>query len=227
MKLLSTANTKTMKGEAYGYRTYIMHLAPHMLSGINTCPHASPGCIATCLNTAGMGKFSNVQQARIAKTKFLFENRSGFLEMLRKEINSAIRSSSKHGLKPCFRLNGTSDINWSSVNLLGDFLNTAQFYDYTKNVSMLMNNPFPDKYHLTYSRHELSTPTDLDKVINSGFNVAVVFRKKPYPVTYLGLEVIDGDVSDLRFLDKKGPCVVGLLAKGKAKHDTTGFVVDV
>jgi len=52
--------------------------------------------------------------------------------------------------------------------------------------------------------------------------VAVVFSE--LPKTYKGREVIDGDLTDLRFLDPIG-CIVGLKAKGKAKHDTTGFVV--
>ena len=43
------------------------------------------------------------------------------------------------------------------------------------------------------------------------------------PETYLGLNVFNGDESDLRFLDPKN-VVVGLYAKGKAKKDTTGFV---
>jgi hypothetical protein len=36
--------------------------------------------------------------------------------------------------------------------------------------------------------------------------------------------VIDGDLSDLRFLDRTG-VVVGVRAKGKAKKDVSGFVV--
>jgi hypothetical protein len=35
--------------------------------------------------------------------------------------------------------------------------------------------------------------------------------------------VINGDESDLRFLDKQG-VVVGLIEKGLAKKDETGFV---
>jgi hypothetical protein len=37
-------------------------------------------------------------------------------------------------------------------------------------------------------------------------------------------DFINGDENDLRFLDPKG-VVVGLTAKGKAKSDTSGFVV--
>ena len=57
-------------------------------------------------------------------------------------------------------------------------------------------------------------------------NMAVVFRDKNIPKKWQGFDVIDGDKDDLRFLDPRG-VVVGLYAKGKAKHDTSGFVVDV
>ena len=39
----------------------------------------------------------------------------------------------------------------------------------------------------------------------------------------MGFDVINGDESDLRFLDKQG-VVVGLIEKGLAKKDETGFV---
>ena len=89
MKLLGIANTKTMKGEAYGYRTYIMHLAPSTLSGYQVCPMASVGCSTACLNLSGMGRFSNVQAARIAKTRWFFEDRMAFMHQLVKEIAAA------------------------------------------------------------------------------------------------------------------------------------------
>jgi hypothetical protein len=54
--------------------------------------------------------------------------------------------------------------------------------------------------------------------------VAVVFRNK-LPEAWKGFPVVSGDESDLRFLDPKGH-VVGLIAKGKAKQDRSGFVVD-
>jgi hypothetical protein len=41
---------------------------------------------------------------------------------------------------------------------------------------------------------------------------------------FLGLDLVDGDDDDVRILDPMG-VVVALYAKGKAKKDTTGFVV--
>ena len=64
-----STNAKTIKNDL---ETFILYMAPSDLSGFNVCPFASKGCIDGCLNTAGMGIFSNVQLARINKTKFFF-----------------------------------------------------------------------------------------------------------------------------------------------------------
>ena len=226
MKLLGIANTKTMKGEKYGYQTYIMHLAPSTLSGYQVCPMASPGCAWACLNLSGMGKFSNVQAARIAKTKWFFEDRQAFMAQLVKEVEAAIRKSTRLGFTPAFRLNGTSDIRWEQYavvrngveyrNIMEAFP-TTQFYDYTK----LTNRNFvPSNYHLTFSRSETNY---MDTVrMMSQMNVAVVFDE--IPDKYMGITVVDGTDSDLRFLDPSF-VIVGLKANGKAKKDQTGFTV--
>ena len=43
---------------------------------------------------------------------------------------------------------------------------------------------------------------------------------------FKGLKVINGDTHDMRFLDEPNS-VVGLKAKGQAKKDASGFVIDV
>jgi hypothetical protein len=225
MKLFTTGNPKLMKGEKKGYLSFVLHLAPADVSGYNTCPKATTGCKKACLNTAGRGgifkkgETTNViQQARIRKTKDFFENREQFLQDLRKDITLAIKQAEKKGLTPAFRLNGTSDISWEKYGIIEEFPN-VQFYDYTKvrnrKVSHLKN------YHLTFSKAD-GNDSDVEKVVSQGMNVAAVFTK--VPETYLGRKVINGDETDLRFLDEKN-VIVGLKAKGKAKKDTTGFVV--
>jgi hypothetical protein len=57
---------------------------------------------------------------------------------------------------------------------------------------------------------------------SSDMNIAVVFDK--LPATFLGRPVINGDETDLRFLDPRR-VIVGLKAKGKAKKDYSGFTV--
>ena len=130
MKLLNGGNHKTVKGELFGWKTYGLHLSPFNISGNNVCPNASAGCAAACLNTAGRGIMRTVQEARIRKTQFFFNDRKGFLCQLLKEIKSAIKSAARKELNPCFRLNLTSDIAWEKY-IIPSF-KSHQFYDYTK-----------------------------------------------------------------------------------------------
>ena len=44
-------------------------------------------------------------------------------------------------------------------------------------------------------------------------------------MTFLNRPVVDGDKSDLRFLDGEN-VIVGLIAKGQAKKDQSGFVIN-
>jgi hypothetical protein len=229
VKLLTIGNTKTVKGEQYGYMTYIMHLAPSQLSGYQTCPMASAGCAAACLNTAGRGRFTKIQEARIKKTRWFFEDRETFMTQLVKDIQAAIREALRENMIPVFRLNGTSDLRWENIPISGfrnimEMFPSVQFYDYTK-----INNrrDIPSNYHLTFSRSETNESV-LPEVLDAGTNVAVVFNLvfNQLPESYMGRQVIDGTDSDLRFLDPKG-VVVGLLAKGKAKKDSSGFVVNI
>ena len=225
-KLLNSGNHKTRKGEKYGWKTYGIHLAPYNLSGKNVCASASAGCSAACLNTAGRGSMHSVQDARVKKTRRFFEDRDGFLSQLYKEIKSSIKSATKKELKSCFRLNLTSDILWE--RLVVEKFPQVQFYDYTKHLKRFvrfLEGKLPSNYHLTYSRDETTPDTLIKSLCASGGNVAVVFRKK-LPKTWLGIEVIDGDDSDLRFEDGNGK-IVGLVEKGKAKDDDTGFVVEL
>jgi nitrate reductase cytochrome c-type subunit len=62
-------------------------LAPYNTSGYNVCQSASAGCAYACLNTAGNGKYKRVQRARIARTKFFYENRQEFKNQLIEELH--------------------------------------------------------------------------------------------------------------------------------------------
>ena len=161
MKLLTTSNTKIKKGESLGFLTFGVHLAPSTKSGFNTCQHSSVGCAAACLDTAGHGIFATVQAARIAKTKFFFQDKALFMAQLFKEIASAIKSAQKKNLVPCFRLNLTSDLPWEKITLDGktvfDLFPQVTFYDYTKSAQRMtafLTGEFPSNYHLTFSRSE-------------------------------------------------------------------------
>lgn len=225
MKLLAVGtNAKTIKGDkASEYLTAILYMAPHKgnTKGVNLCPKASQGCTAACLNTAGRGKFNSVQKARIAKADYFVNDREAFLEQLHRELLDFSRYARLRGKKPAVRLNGTTDILWE-VLLDMSLYPEIQFYDYTKYQTRPKAERLPN-YHLTYSRKETDDPAVVPAVLHR-MNVAVVFADKALPKSYLGHPVIDGDKTDLRFLDPTG-VIVGLAAKGEAKKDTSGFVV--
>ena len=217
MKLLSVnADAKTVKGLNRGYLTGILYLIPSAY----LCPGCSPGCRRVCLVSAGHGQMKSVYKARARKTQMYLHKFNMFKRLLIEDIKELVKRAEHKGLTPCVRINGTSDIDIEEV--FGDVLemfDTLQFYDYTKVWSREVSHR---NYHLTYSRSEKTPFEDIEDAIYSGKNVAVVFDN--VPEKWNGLPVIVGDDSDLRFLDSQG-VIVGLTAKGKAKKDTSGFVV--
>ena len=224
-KLLAIGtNSKTVKSDkASEYLTAIMYLSPHKnnSSNVNLCPKASTGCSEACLYTAGRGAFSNVQKARTAKSEWFLEDRKGFVAQLHKEILALTKSTELKGKKLAVRLNGTSDILWGRLLDMSQHP-TVQFYDYTKYVPSKRRDILTSNYNVTFSRAEDTTDKEVKKVLSEGYNVAVVFDK--LPKSYLGYPVFNGDTTDLRFLDPTGH-VIGLIPKGAAKKDTSGFVV--
>jgi len=215
LNLLSTKNVKTIKGEKFGFITYIMYFAPHKQNstGKSVCSHATKGCSNSCLFSAGFGgMYTDVENGRINKTDYFFIDRKGFMKQLIEEI---AKYKAKHDKKEetiCIRLNGTSDIAWEKLKVGGksimELFPTIQFYDYTKN-HFRFNRPLPSNYHLTFSRSE-NNEAEVERLLANGNNVAIVFDK--LPKTYKGYKVINGDISDLRFKDEKN-VVVGLKYK--------------
>jgi hypothetical protein len=103
----------------------------------------------------------------------------------------------------------------------------VQFYDYTKRYNRAYKLTNTPNYDLTLSfsgARETFANRVLKASKDTGLRVAVVFKDKILPASFKGLDVVNGDKTDLRFLDDKG-VIVGLYAKGAAKKDTTGFVV--
>lgn len=223
--LCVSGDAKTVKGEKHGYLTGLTYLAPHKLSGLgNTCPWASPGCACGCLNTAGRGKIPQTQQARIRKTRWFFKDRADYLKQLDIDINMLVSVAQAKKMTPVVRLNATSDLPWEKFGVM-DRHPLVQFYDYTKNphrMQQFLLGGMPKNYHLTFSRSE-TNEQDCKMFLELGGNVAVVFNG-PMPKTWWGFNVAKGDDTDLRFLDGYAN-VIGLTAKGRAKRDTSGFVV--
>jgi len=171
------------------------------------------------------GESTNViQQARVRKTQYFFNDRVSFFNDLTQDIHKGIAMAKKLGLKPVFRLNGTSDLSWEKYEVNGTGLNIfqmfpeVQFYDYTK---VLGRKVAYDNYFLIFSQAD-GNEADVNRAIAQGMNVATVFDQ--VPDSYKGRPVIDADETDLRFLDPKG-VIAGLKAKGRAKKDLSGFVI--
>lgn len=207
-------NTKLAKTQQWG-----LSLIPHRLGGVgNVCKYSTKGCRDVCLNTAGRGAMDKIQVARLARTVFLARHPTEFGTILRTEILDLPPNSA-------LRLNVFSDLPWETIwpdvfTLRPDI----QFYDYTK--WPVGSRQVPSNYHLTYSASELWHDSDVVDTVNNNHNVTVVLdlpKSEPIPVKWRGLDVVDGDKSDARWLDPKG-VVVALRAKGKARNTTSKFV---
>lgn len=245
-KLLNIdANAKTVKGQARGYMTAVLYLAPWRTAGVNLCPTAErAGCNVSCLNTAGRGGIAAkratmapygvtvpdnaIQRARIARTRMYVENLGGFMAQLHAEVFAFIRLAERRGLTPCVRLNGTSDILWERVALMAAFPD-VQFYDYTKLPARLslVHRRLPQNYYLcvSYSGRDRTYAHSCKRAERDGASVVYVVRNADLKAEAIAAGCVDGDAHDLRFLDPPGSRVV-LKAKGLARADRSGFVLD-
>ena len=249
--IASGSNAKTVKGDGEAYETAIMYLAPFTVAGVgNVCAMAERAkCWEGCLNTAGRGVFNSVQKARVNKTTRYMRERVGFMSDLVKDLIRFSNYCEKKGVRPAVRLNGTSDIMWEKghpVEVKGvryssvmEAFPEIQFYDYSK-IYTRVDRLLPRNYSITlsFSAANSDYATEIMSRLWAGkANVAVVYRTKDrvqglvkgyYALKVDGrtFPVIDGDETDMRFLDPQGGYVVALYAKGKAKKDHSGFVVD-
>ena len=224
-----STNSKTAKNSL---ETFILYLAPERQNskGVNLCPKASKGCAAACLYTAGRGKFTNVKKSRINKSEYYISDKKTFINQLSKEIVKIAAKSIKQNKKIAIRLNGTSDQDFISIikkynNL--DLLNDKQFknlvfYDYTAILGKIKKY-INTSYSLTLSRKE-DNEKEILEALKLGGNVAAVF-KGDLPTKYKGYNVVNGDSSDLEMIYNNN-VILGLKAKGDAKKDKSGFVID-
>jgi len=148
-------------------------------------------------------------------------------------------------LVACSRNMGTKkNPNWVQFRNLMEAFPAVQWYDYTKitnrNLVPLrdmqtgkVHGGWPKNYDLTFS---YSGVLEFQPIIVKAQKnpllkrIAVVFRDrnnlpKTFNVNGKNLRCVDGDDSDLRHTDPKG-VVVALYAKGRARKDNSGFVVN-
>tara|TARA_R110000823_G_scaffold224795_1_gene352681 strand:- start:177 stop:1019 length:843 start_codon:yes stop_codon:yes gene_type:complete len=230
------SNPKLVKGEKLGVLSKPHNLAPGRESGKwNLCASASPGCLIACLNTAGNPVYLRAKlSARIQRTHAFMTMRKAYIALIAFELEALESKALKLGMVPAWRPNTTSDYPFQSVpltvngkphNSLIHYFSGIEAYDYTKISKKALQwakGLLPSNYHITFSKSEINDSC-VDKVLRAGGNVAVVFEKV-LPGYYKGVTVINGDESDVRFMDSKG-VIVGLKAKGLGKVDSSGFVV--
>lgn len=191
---------------------------------------------------AGMLPANQIQRARIARTRLFVDDRVEFFRRLYQEIHAFLRKAERAGMTPVIRLNGTSDIQWEKIafpvddrtrgihmyytNVMAAFPE-IQFYDYTK-IYKRFERPQPANYHLSLS-YSLASQRYAAACTRTheqhGASLICVMRNAAAKQFHIDLGGIDGDEHDLRFLDPAGSMVY-LKAKGLARNDRSGFVID-
>ncbi len=193
---------------------------------------------------AGLLPDNAIQHARIDRTQLFVNDQDEFFRRLYQEIRAFIRKAERMGLTPVVRLNGTSDILWEKIpvkvsdNTRGihcifanifEVFPDIQFYDYTK-IAKRFYREMPGNYYLCLSYSEAS-PVYSQRCrqtrADTGCSLVLVTRKGNAPSEGFSIDddFVNGDENDLRFLDPKGALVL-LKAKGKARQDRSGFVID-
>ena len=152
----ATSNTKLRKSQASDYRIVSLSLSPadEAGTGKTNCPSATAGCIACCVGSPRTGMaavFGAIMAARASKTRFLQEDREGFLRQLKTEIDREQRKAAADGRTLVCRLNTFSDIPWEHLHYgnIPKHFPEVVFYDYTKLHKRIGRTP--TNYHLVGS----------------------------------------------------------------------------
>ena len=225
MRILTRTKENAKLSKSLGTEYEIISLFLH--PSVTLCPYASRHCLAACLNTSGLaGVFPKILEARKKKSKMFLETPERFYGLVISDIISATKKAKKENKILAFRPNGTSDVR--EFSQFASMFPELRVYDYTKDIEKIRDyasGKLPRNYHLTFS-YSGENEAESKEALALGVNVAVVFSSDKFPETFWGFPVINGDNSDLRFLDPS-PCIVGLKAKGKAKKKQSSFVIPV
>jgi len=228
-KLLDTApnsgNTKVAKTAAKENPLGLVRLASlSLFPDIKVCPASElAGCIKPCLTWSGLAAvYDSINSARKARTDYWLSDQSGFLDQLRRELTNFSKLCRKQGVQGVVRLNVLSDIQWERFGIPQAFPELF-FLDYTKLAKRLGKTPSNYKLIFSYSDRP-QYAKQVKAAQQTDAPIAVVF-KNGIPSEYLDRPVVDGDQSDILNV-LAGRVVIGLKAKGPAKKDTGGFVVD-
>lgn len=221
-KLGNTKARKTNKDATIRMATLTMHPDNRVCAGAKAA-----GCMLDCLKDAGLGGvYPSINLARQARTDYWHADRQGFIDQLRRELANFTKLCATQNVQGVVRLNVMSDIRWEDYDIPQSFPQ-LQFYDYTK-LADRFKRPLPENYRLMFSysgREQYRNQVRSFIESRTDAPIAVVFRDKNFPKQFLGRPVIDGDASDWINVNNRG-VVVALAAKGPAKSNDNGFVVE-
>lgn len=226
----SNLNYLNKKGKLFGsslkvekgadkFETLILYLQPADKVATKTlCSFAElAGCKAPCLISSGQLGMSTGQNAATKRTILMLLRPLNFTRTLLSEIDKAERKALKTGIPALFRLNGTSDIDFSDIiRQRPDSL----FYDYTKILSRVRKNALSN-YDLTFSgsMYSIQSKSALRKAVGAGHRIAMAYNTKGLKDD--GLQINHSlksfDTTDLRHLD--GNVVGTLTRKGSNKKE--------
>jgi len=214
--LLTTKQHKLDKGLRFQWSTSGIALAPGNSAKLGTVCASAGICEAIdCLAGSGKNGMPTHRAARYRRTLLFRRFTARFFEQADAEITLWKIRMIAAGYRVAVRPNLLSDLPAMARDLARRHPD-VQFYDYSKHSKCHLRTL--DNYHLTYSYSERTKLSDLLDCIEHRTNIAVVFATKkghklPKFVTLHGrtFPVLDGDVSDLRFLDKSDRAyVIGL-----------------
>lgn len=198
---------KTAKGDGLRIETGVIYMSPGVESGVEMCPHRTDGCYRACLgHSSGMMVTTPARRARLWKTALYLGDIVEWRDRLDTEVRSLVRRAYGQGYTPAVRIDGTSDTGEAERGAWIRRYPNVAWYDYTKDVERAIRvarQYSQDEYHVTYSHHGDYTATH--RALYRGVPVAVVFstkRGEALPEHWQNYRVIDGDLTDARFLDR-------------------------
>ena len=200
--------------------TYIMYLQPAGKVAAKTlCIGAeAAGCEGPCLISSGQLGMTTGQKAATKRTILMLLRPDWFEAQVLREIDKGERKALKTGIPALYRLNGTSDVDFSSIIAQRP---ASAFYDYTKVLGRVRRNTLPN-YHLTFSGSMYSEQSKaaLRKAAQRHYHIAVAFNTKGLDSDDVQIPegLADFDSTDLRPLDAQGS-VGALKRKGSNKAE--------
>lgn len=235
MILLTKGEASPKLAKDQRYMTRILYLASAVYKA-ELCPNAGlckEHCLIVHAGRGAIGGYDNmVQRARKARSDWYLTNPVAFKAQLVHEIRLAVKASTKAGIPLAIRLNGGSDLNWDDIYAQ---FPQVQFWEYTKRPDLALGKQ--NNVQWTYSHNERTTARIIGQLVVNSVNIAMVFnvkRGQPLPPMVGSVHVVDGDLSDLRFLDERGVrsklrslVIVGLRLKKLKKIDrklSNGFI---